>query len=57
MSNRSSSWSTFSDGSSSCISAAMCGVQLKDRKRGKDLMLMLSLNKTMDQLTMANSIH
>ena len=28
----------------------MCGVQLKDRKRSKDLMLMLSLSETVDQL-------
>ena len=35
---------------------AMCGLQLKDRKRSKDLMLMLSLNETIDQLGMANSI-
>ena len=36
---------------------AMCGVQLKDRKRSKDLMLMLGLNETIDQLAMANSAH
>ena len=30
-------------------------VQLKDRKRCKDLILMLGLNKTVDQMTMANS--
>ena len=35
----------------------MCGVQLKDRKRAKDLMLRLGLNKTIDQLAMANSVH
>ena len=34
---------------------AMCGVQLKDRKRSMNLMLMLVLNETMDQLAMANS--
>ena len=33
---------------------AMCGVQLKDRKRSKDLML--GLNETIDQLAMANSV-
>ena len=27
---------------------AMCGVQLKDRKRAKDLMLMLGLSGTID---------
>ena len=36
---------------------AMCGVQLKDRKRSTDLMLMLGLSETIDQLTMANSVH
>ena len=35
---------------------AMCGVQLKDRKRSADLMLMLGLNQTIDQLAMANSV-
>ena len=35
---------------------AICGVQLKDRKRGNDLMLVLSLNKTVDQLTVANRV-
>ena len=29
---------------------AMCGVQLKDRKRSMDLMLILGLNDTIDQL-------
>ena len=36
---------------------AMCGVQLKARKRSTDLMLMLGLNETIDQLAMANSVH
>ena len=36
---------------------AMCGVRLKDIKRSMDLMLMLGLNETMDQLSMANSVH
>ena len=35
----------------------MCGVQLKDRKRSKDLMLMLSLNEAMDLLAMSNCVH
>ena len=35
---------------------AMCGVQLKDRKRSTDLTLMLGLNETIDQLAMANSV-
>ena len=33
---------------------AMCGVQLKDRKRANDLML--GLNDTIDWLAMANSV-
>ena len=36
---------------------AMCGVHLKDRKTSKDLMLMVGLNETIDQLAMANSVH
>ena len=32
---------------------AICGVQLKGRKRSKDLMLMLGLSETIDQLAMA----
>ena len=35
---------------------AMCGVHLKDRKRSKDLVLMLDLNETIDHLAMANSV-
>ena len=35
---------------------AMCGVQLKDRKRSTDLMFMLGLNETIDQLAMVNSV-
>ena len=35
----------------------MCGVQLKDSKRSKDLMLMLGLKETIDKLAMANSAH
>ena len=35
---------------------AMCGVQLKDTKRFTDLMLMLGLSETIDQLAMANSV-
>ena len=35
----------------------MLGVQLKDRKRSEDFMLMLGLNETMDRLAMANSVH
>ena len=34
---------------------AMCGVQLKDRKKSKDLML--GLNESIDQLAMASSVH
>ena len=36
---------------------AMSGLQLKDRKRSADLMYMLSLSETIDQLAMANSVH
>ena len=36
---------------------AMCGVQLKDRKRSTDLMFMLSLKETMDHLAMASCVH
>ena len=35
---------------------AMCGVQLKDRKRSTDLMFMLGLCETIDQWAMANSV-
>ena len=35
---------------------AMCGVQLKDRKRSTDLMLMFCLSETIDQLVMASSV-
>ena len=34
----------------------MCEVQLRDRTRSEDLMLMLGLNETIDQLAMANSV-
>ena len=34
----------------------MCGVQLKCRKSAKDLMLVLGMNATMDQLAMANGV-
>ena len=37
------------------IVRAMCGVQLKDRKRSTDLMFMFGLSETIDQLAMANS--
>ena len=36
---------------------AMCGVQFKDIKRSKDLMLMMVLNETIDQLVVANSVY
>ena len=35
---------------------AMCGVQPKDRKIPRDLMFMLGLKETIDQLAMANSV-
>ena len=34
----------------------MCGIQFKDRKRSTDLMFMMSLSETMDQLAMASSV-
>ena len=36
---------------------AMCGLQLKDRNGSRDLMLMLGLNETIDQLAMTNNVH
>ena len=38
------------------IVRAMCGVQLKDRKRSTDLIFMLGLNDAMDQLAMTNTV-
>ena len=35
---------------------AMCGVQLKNRKRFTDLMFMLGFKETVDQLAMANCV-
>ena len=35
---------------------AMCGVQLKYRKRSTDFMLILGLSEIVDQLAMANSV-
>ena len=35
---------------------AMCGVQVKDIKRSTDLMFMLGLSETRDQLAMANTV-
>ena len=35
----------------------MCGLKLMDRKLTIDLMQMLDLNETMDQLAKANSVH
>ena len=34
----------------------MCGMQLKDRERSIDLMLMLHLNELIDELAIANSV-
>ena len=34
----------------------MCGVQLKGRKGSMELMFMLGLNETMDQLSIVNSV-
>ena len=36
---------------------AMCGVQLSSTNRSKDLMFMLGLNRTIDQLAMVNNVH
>ena len=36
---------------------AMCEVPLKDRKGSTDLMFMIGLRETIDQLAMANSVH
>ena len=36
---------------------AMCGVQLKDSKRTIDLMYVVALSETIDQLTIENSVH
>ena len=35
---------------------AMCGVQLKDRKIYTDMMFMLDLKETIDQLAKSNSV-
>ena len=34
----------------------MCGEELKDRKRSRDLMFMLGLSEIRKQLAMANSV-
>ena len=38
------------------MARAMCGVQLRDRKRSMDLMFMQGLKETIDHLTMASSV-
>ena len=35
---------------------AMCGVRFKNRKRSKDVMLMLGFSETVGHLSMANSV-
>ena len=35
---------------------AMCGEQLKDRRRAEELMMMLDLNETIGWLSMANVV-
>ena len=35
----------------------VCGVKLRDRRRSRDLMLMLGLNETVEHLVMASSVH
>ena len=39
------------------IMRAICGAQLKDRKRAKDLMVLLHLSKFMGHMTTANCVH
>ena len=39
------------------IVTEMCGVQLNDRKRSTDLIFMLGLKETIDQLAMAHIVH
>ena len=39
-----------------CMVRAMCGVPLNDRKRFADLMFILGLNESMDQLAVTNSV-
>ena len=39
----------------SCLVVAYI-IELKDRKQHKDLMLLLGLNETMDQLALASSV-
>ena len=36
---------------------AMCGVQFKDRKRADNMIYVLDLDETIDQLAVANSLH
>ena len=36
---------------------AMCGVQLKEKKKSKKFILIFALNKTIVRLTTANSVH
>ena len=45
----------FYKGQKRSMAKAMCGVHLKDRTA--DLMLMLGLNETIDQLAIASSVH
>ena len=47
-------WSTAQRTERSMV-RAMCEVRLIDRKSVEDLMLMLGLNETIDQLIVANS--
>ena len=38
------------------VAISICGVKLMDKKSSKDLMQMLDLNETIDQLEKANSV-
>ena len=38
------------------MARAMCGVHVRNSKRSMDMMFMLGLNETIDQLAMTNSV-
>ena len=38
------------------MAKAMCGIHLKDRKRSTDMMFMLGMSKSIDELAIANSV-
>ena len=55
VSNRKVRW-VFYEGQRDPWMRAMCGVELNDRKGSTDLVFMLGLHETIDQLAMANSV-